>query len=268
VKRLTKSLHPLLLIAAMALVIAGCAGRRPVAGSQPPPLTPSPAPSESGAGAKASTGAEPGEAPIVSPGRASRVNPAAPIGFTQVGDASWYGEEFNGKRSSDGEIYDMNKFTAAHRTLPFNSMVRVTNLNNDKSTIVRITDRGPFVANRIIDLSRAAAEEIGAVGPGVVPVRLEVISGSNPTAGFFTVQVGAFLDENNAERLREQLSASYSPVFIQQVQLANGTFYRVRVGKISGEQAAEQLGDELRTNGGFTPFVVRLDEDPAGGANR
>jgi rare lipoprotein A len=147
-------------------------------------------------------------------------------------------------------------------------MVRVTNLNNDKSTIVRITDRGPFVANRIIDLSRAAAEEIGAVGPGVVPVRLEVISGSNPTAGFFTVQVGAFLDENNAERLREQLSASYSPVFIQQVQLANRTFYRVRVGKISGEQAAEQLGDELRTNGSFTPFVVRLDEDPAGGANR
>ena len=263
VKRALKSLPQLSLIAAMALVIAGCAGRRPVAGSQPPPLTPSPVPAPPETGATRA----PNAPPAVNPGSPSGINPSAPIGFTQVGNASWYGGEFNGKRSSDGEIYDMNKLTAAHRTLPFNSMVRVTNLDNGKSTVVRITDRGPFVANRIIDLSRAAAEQIGAVGPGVVPVRLELLSGSNPTAGYFTVEVGAFKDENNAERLQVKLSAAYSPVYIQQVTLADGTFYRVRVGRVSGEDSAQQLADELQAKKGFTPFVVRLDEDPAEGTH-
>ncbi|HUL17099.1 MAG TPA: septal ring lytic transglycosylase RlpA family protein [Terriglobales bacterium] len=252
------------MIAAAALAIAGCAGRRPVAGSQPPPLTPSPTPAGTEAGAKASTSAEPGAAPS-RPGRSKPGENPAPAGYMEEGNASWYGEPFHGRRASNGEIYDMHKLTAAHRTLPFNSMVRVTNLDNGKSTVVRITDRGPFVANRIIDLSEAAAEQIGAIGPGVVPVRLEVLSGGDPTAGFFTVQVGAFRDENNADRLRDRLSATYSPVFIQQVQLADGEFYRVRVGKLSGEQAAQQLGDELRAKEGFTPFVVRLDDTSTGG---
>ena len=123
---------------------------------------------------------------------------------------------FDGRRASNGEIYDMNKLTAAHRTFPFETVVRVTNLNNGKSTTVRITDRGPFVDNRIIDLSHAAAREIDSVGPGVVPVRLEVLGDVDITAGFFTVQVGAFRDRANAERLRERLSVSYSPIFIQQ----------------------------------------------------
>lgn len=158
----------------------------------------------------------------------------------------------------------MHKLTAAHRTLPFNSIVRVTNLNNGKSTTVRITDRGPFVANRIIDLSLAAAEQIESTGPGVVPVRIEVLSGSDPTAGYFTVQVGAFKDQNNAQRLRDRLSGEYSPVFIQEVEIADGSFYRVRVGRVSGEQAAQQLGDQLRAKEGFTPFVVRIDDAPAG----
>src|SRR5215471_7942343 len=108
----------------------------------------------------------------------------------------------------------MYKLTAAHRTLPFDTVVRVTNLNNGKSTVVRITDRGPFVENRIIDLSHAAAAEIESIGPGVVPVRLEVLTpGVDPSSGFFTVQVGAFRERSNAERLREKLSAAYSPIF-------------------------------------------------------
>jgi rare lipoprotein A len=129
----------------------------------------------------------------------------------------------------------MYKLTAAHRTLPFETMVRVTSVNNGKSTVVRITDRGPFVDNRIIDLSLAAAREIESVGPGVVPVRVEVLSpGVDPTSGFFTVQVGAFRDRDNAERLRERLNASYSPIFIQQYDSPDGIFYRGRVGKVSG----------------------------------
>src|SRR6202051_2196528 len=107
----------------------------------------------------------------------------------------------------------MYKLTAAHRTLPFGTVVRVINLNNGKSTVVRITDRGPFVDNRIIDLSLAAAREIESIGPGVVPVRLEVLGNIDVTAGFFTVQVGAFRDRANAERLRDRLTASYTPIF-------------------------------------------------------
>jgi len=161
----------------------------------------------------------------------------------------------------------MYKLTAAHRTLPFETMVRVTNVDNGKSTVVRITDRGPFVDNRIIDLSLAAAREIESVGPGVVPVRVEVLSpGVDLTSGFFTVQVGAFRDRDNAERLRERLNASYSPIFIQQYDSPDGIFYRVRVGKISGEDAAQQFGQQLRDREGFTPMVLRLDEGtPAGG---
>jgi len=158
----------------------------------------------------------------------------------------------------------MYKLTAAHRTLPFDTVVRVTNVNNGKSAIVRITDRGPFVENRIIDLSFAAAQQIESVGPGVVPIRLEVISGTvDPTAGFFTVQVGAFRERSNAERLRDRLNASYSPIFIQNYDSPEGTFYRVRVGKIAGEDAARQYAAQLHTRDGFTTFVVRLDETAA-----
>jgi len=110
----------------------------------------------------------------------------APSGYTEEGTLSWYGVPFHGRHASNGEIYDMYKLTAAHRTLPFETMVRVTNLNNGKTTVVRITDRGPFVDNRIIDLSLAAAREVDSVGPGVVPARVEVLGGVDPTAGFFT----------------------------------------------------------------------------------
>jgi rare lipoprotein A len=187
------------------------------------------------------------------------------VGRVEEGNASWYGIPFHGRHASNGEIYDMHKLTAAHRTLPFDTMVRVTNLINGKSTVVRITDRGPFVENRIIDLSMAAAHEIDSIGPGVVPVRLEILSGGEPDSGFFTVQVGAFRERNNAERLRARLGPSY-PVFIQQYDSPDGLFYRVRVGKVPGEDAARQFGEQLRYREGFTPFVVRLDEGlPAGG---
>jgi rare lipoprotein A len=149
-------------------------------------------------------------------------------------------------------------------------MVRVTNLNNGKTTTVRITDRGPFVDNRIIDLSLAAAREIDSVGPGVVPVRLEVIGDVDVTAltaGFFTVQVGAFRDRANAERLRDRLSLTYSPVFIQQYDSSDGAFYRLRVGKVSGEEAGKELAEQLRIKEGFKTLLFRLDEVRPAGVN-
>ena len=254
----------------LLLVLPGCGSRRPVIGRQSPPAQPTETPPATEEAAKRSTNVP--EAPAASASASKRNKPApasAPPGYMEEGNASWYGVPFHGRRASNGEIYDMYKLTAAHRTLPFETMVRVTNLNNGKSTVVRITDRGPFVDNRIIDLSLAAAREVDSVGPGVVPVRVEVLSpGVDPTSGFFTVQVGAFRDRTNAERLHDRLSASYSPIFIQQYDSPDGVFYRVRVGRISGEEAARQFGEQLRGREGFTPFVTRLDEGTPAGAIR
>src|SRR5277367_5705109 len=206
--------------------IAGCGSRRVTASPQPAPTQPTDASPETMESTRRATDAAPPATPAPSPApkRSKPAQSPAPAGYMEEGNASWYGVPFNGRRASNGEIYDMYKLTAAHKTLPFETMVRVTNLNNGKSAVVRITDRGPFVDNRILDLSLAAAREIESVGPGVVPIRLEVLGKIDPTAGFFTVQVGAFRDRANAERLRDRLSASYSPVFIQQLDSPNGMY--------------------------------------------
>ena len=111
--------------------------------------------------------------------RRARVNPPAPthrtppipveIGHTEIGTASWYGHPYHGRAAANGEIYDMEKMTAAHRTMPFNTWVRVTDMDNQKTVEVRIIDRGPFVEGRIIDLSHAAARDLEMIGPGVAP---------------------------------------------------------------------------------------------------
>jgi rare lipoprotein A len=258
-------LAPRTILTAVALLSAGCGGKRPVASHPPVNSQPSAAPAEVAGGATSNPTTPPAAA-APRPGKHAKTPPApAPVGYSEEGNASWYGVPFNGRRASNGEIYDMNKLTAAHRTLPFETVVRVTNLDNGKTTTVRITDRGPFVDNRIIDLSQAAAREIESIGPGVVPVRLEVLGNVDVSTGFFTVQVGAFRERANAERLRERLSVSYSPIFIQQYDAGDSGFYRVRVGKISGEEAAQQYADQLRSREGFTPFVVRLDEAASSG---
>ena len=187
--------------------------------------------------------------------------PAIPGEYVENGVASWYGVPFDGRRTSNGEIYDMHQMTAAHRTLPFGAIVRVTNLRNGKQTEVRINDRGPFVANRVIDLSLSAAQAIDMVGPGTAQVRLEILGGPNPQSGFFGVQVGAFQSQDNAERFRAQLAARYSSVSVAQYDSPNGLFYRVRVGRLPTEDAAQQLADQLRANEQLTTFVVRIGID-------
>jgi rare lipoprotein A len=252
--------------------VSGCGSRHTVAGR------PEPAQSEASDNAEQPSKGEGGSEPAANAARTTTPvtatkrdipapNPAV-AAYTEQGNASWYGIPFDGRRASNGEIYDMRKLTAAHRTLPFDTVVRVTNLSNGKTTVVRITDRGPFVDNRIIDLSMAAAREIDSIGPGVVPVRLEILSaGIDPTSGFFTVQVGAFRERGNAERLRERLNAEYSPIFIQPYDSPDGLFYRVRVGKVTGEDAAQHFGEQLRDREGFKPMVVRLDDSAGSGRN-
>ncbi len=157
----------------------------------------------------------------------------------------------------------MYKLTAAHRTLPFDTVVRVTNKKNGKQVDVRINDRGPFVEGRIIDLSLGAARELDMVGMGIAPVRLTLVSSpGNPLAGFFTVQVGAFLSKDNAEHLRRQMEERYSFAVIQEYDAPQGVFYRVRVGKLASEDLAKTFADELRGKEHVQPFVVRLDSVP------
>ena len=228
-----------LLALAVAIISTGCAHRTQT--SQPPVPYP------------------PSQAPSSAPPAIER-QPAIPGQYVEEGVASWYGDPFNGRRAANGEIYDMHQFTAAHRTLPFGAIVRVTNLRNGKQTQVRITDRGPFVANRVIDLSLSAAQAIDMVGPGTAPVRLEILGGPNPQVGFFGVQVGAFQSQDNAERFRAQLAARYGTVSIAQYDSPTGMFYRVRVGRLPTQAAAQQLAEQLRANDQLTTFVVRLDD--------
>ncbi len=178
----------------------------------------------------------------------------------EEGVASWYGVPFNGRRASDGEIYDMNQAVAAHRTLPFGSIVRVTNMTNGRHTDVRIIDRGPFVNGRIIDLSLAAARDLAMIGPGTARVRIELLSSPALLTGDFTVQIGAFEQRKYAERLRTQLETRYV-VFIQDFDAPTGHFFRVRVGREPTAQAAQRLASELTAQGGFHTFVVRLDDN-------
>jgi rare lipoprotein A len=181
-----------------------------------------------------------------------------PVGSTETGIASWYGHPYHGRAAANGEIYDMEKLTAAHRTLPFGTWVEVRNLTNEKSVKVRITDRGPFVDGRIIDLSRAAAREIDLIGPGIVKVRLEVIDpprGALPER--YAVQVGAFRDQGRAERLRREMERQYgfAKVVIRQ---GRGPVHRVLVGNELTHQAAGLLAEQLRGRVEHT-FIVRLD---------
>ena len=165
-------------------------------------------------------------------------------GFRQRGIASWYGKDFHGKKTSNGEIYDMYAMTAAHKTLPLGTYVRVHNLENNRKLEVRINDRGPFVRGRIIDLSYTAAKELGLVGPGTAKV--EIVALGTPAAtdggtgrtfiqgdyysGNFTFQVGAFSNRENAERLKRKLDEQYKNAHITRYDRGDKIFYRVRVG--------------------------------------
>jgi rare lipoprotein A len=153
----------------------------------------------------------------------------------------------------------MYAMTAAHRTLPFGTQVRVHDIENGRDVDVRINDRGPFVEGRIIDLSYAAAQAMGMTG--IAHVRLEILGlESTPAPGVFAVQVGAFRDPANADRLKTLIEASFGPVVIVSFDRGDGLFYRVRVGQISSEEAARDLADQLRNaNLATETFVVRVN---------
>jgi rare lipoprotein A len=184
-------------------------------------------------------------------------------GYTETGVASWYGYPYHGRRAANGEIYDMEKMTAAHRTLPFETWVLVTNLKNEKQVEVRITDRGPFIDGRIIDLSHAAAKEIDLIGPGVGPVRLQVISRpAKMPEGAYAVQVGAFRDRQAADRVRTEMGSRYGSARLV-LRAGNPDLWRVLVGGESTEDAAGALQRRIEKDSGErnSAFVVRIDSE-------
>ncbi len=195
---------------------------------------------------------------------ATRALPAPPrIQSVETGLASWYGHPYHGRPAANGEIYDMESLTAAHRTLPFGTRVRVTNLANQKTVDVRIIDRGPFIDGRVIDLSHAAAEAIALVGPGIAQVRLDILSAPElpPSDSLFAVQAGAFLDKSRAERLCASLDREYGPTRVV-MRPGSPSVWRVLAGSEPTEDAAKALASRIRHEVG-NAFVVRLDSPSA-----
>ena len=173
-----------------------------------------------------------------------------PGGNVQTGIASWYGGEFHGKRTSSREVYDMNDLTAAHNTLPLGTFVAVTNLNNGKSVVVRINDRGPFIKNRVIDLSYAAARTIDLIGTGTAPVQIEVLAAISPplAALRFSVQTGAFIQRANAEAMRRDLARDFTDVYVSTFETARQVYFRVRI-RAKDRETAEALAFRLMEKG-------------------
>ncbi len=246
-------------VIALSLVLYACASQS----RKPPPRPP---------------GDVPDAVPQVEP-RSARGNPAfyevlgkryfvlaSASGYRERGVASWYGPKFHGLTTASGEIYDMYGMTAAHKTLPLPTYARVTNLRNGRSIVVKINDRGPFVRNRLIDLSYTAAYKLGMIEAGTSLVEVTAIGPDLPTiahepepveptqsdlppkppASELYAQVGAFSDPVNAFRLRERLqSHGISPVFVMKTPMNGRTVHRVRVGPIASVEAYDALVAEL-----------------------
>ena len=215
------------LVCAFVLLTAGCAHRGARQPSERPPA-PTPAPT-----------------PV-----------AAPVeeGFTEKGIASWYGEPYHGRRTASGEVYDMHRMTAAHKTLPFGSVVKVTRRDTGADVKVRVNDRGPFIEGRIIDLSYAAAKKIGLDNDGVAPVKIKVVgreeiqpvpppmTAAGESHGCFWVQVGAFTDRDNAAGAEMELERSGEEAVVLE---GVAGLWRVRVGPFDKEKAAEKARNRV-----------------------
>jgi rare lipoprotein A len=243
---------PCFLLWLSILLLGGCGGHKPAQVTVPPPPSlpqerPEPAPAPA-----------PGE----SQGEDERI--AVPAGakilFVETGMASWYGAPYHNRRGSNGEVYNMHAMTAAHRTLPLGSIVRVTNVRTGHAAVVRITDRGPFVEGRMIDLSLAAAKALDVYLPGTARVRMEVLVAPAPldTGGRWAVQIGSFAHEKGAGELADHLQRRYQTAKVLKFSSPVGAWW-VRVRVLDDDrQRAEDLFHETETPEGSV-YLVRLD---------
>ena len=193
--------------------------------------------------------------------------PPAKGAYAEKGLASWYGKDFHGRLTANGEVYNMYGNSAAHKTLPFETVVMVENLDNGRKLTTRINDRGPFVRGRIIDLSYGAAKDIGLIGPGVARVRLTVLKWgdgqykhgqrakqavqtatagkASPEENNYSVQVGSFRNRDNALRLKQRLERNFRDVHIEERVTNQYTLYRVKIGRNLDRDYADRLSERL-----------------------
>jgi len=241
------------MVLAAGLLLTACGGKRPA--TQPAP---------EGGKTKAS------QRPYTVMGK--RYEPlTSHVGFTQEGVASWYGKDFHGKKTSNGETYDMHAMTAAHKTLPLGVFVKVRNKENGQEAIVRVNDRGPFVKNRVIDLSYSAAKTLGVDIKGTAPVWIEALGYKAGGAGegykepdtydsgTYSVQIGAFKDQQNAKRLSEEMRKLHGYSEVKAAMVNGELFYRVQAGKYTSLHTAEEAEGNFSRHGYPGSFVVALD---------
>ena len=266
---------PLALLYLLGLAACLASPRKPIepVPESPPPLATAPAPDSGDVVPRVEPRSRKGNPPFYAVFGKRYYVLSSSVGYWERGVASWYGPGFHKVRTSTGEIYDMYGLTAAHKTLPLPAYVRVTNLQNGRSVIVRVNDRGPFVGNRIIDLSYTAAARLDMLrnGTAMVDVRAidpstsaAVTTASAPTAtgaaagggpaaapaGALFVQAGAFSDPANAERLAGKLrSGSFGKVFVRDDQIAGRRMYRVRIGPVSDVAAFDRVVAALERSG-------------------
>jgi rare lipoprotein A len=189
-----------------------------------------------------------------------RVPEPTPIGLSQTGIASWYGPGFHGKETASGAIYNQHDLTAAHQTLPLGTRVRVTHLENGRSTEVRINDRGPFAKDRIIDLSYTAAQAINMIGPGTALVRVDVLDSpvklqTIRAALDYTLQLGSFTQLENAQQLRDRLAQAFPEVTVAPLVSKDATYYRVHLGTFSTRSDAEEKARQV-SQAGYPVMII------------
>ena len=244
-------------LSAFALIAGGC-HRKTVSAYQPPPPP------------ATSTGANRGGRGLGSTDSTAAIPPPAPVPnsfgkpvSTEVGLASWYGPPYAGRKGADGTVYDQNAMTAAHLTLPMGTMVRVTNLTTNQSVVVKITDRGPFVRGRIIDLSLAAAKATGVYRAGVAKVKVEAFAApmraNADLGGRWCVQIGAFSRESDAVKLKADLLRRYATAKV--IEFPGPTGYWVRVNpKFPDKKNATEVADSIHPKDpAAEPYLIRTD---------
>ena len=244
------------------LLLVGCGHSKQARASVPPPPLPQPSPAESTS--RPEGAAKNDRLPGSAESAADPSEPTVPAGSTplatETGRASWYGPPYHNRVGSNGEVYNMHAMTAAHRTLPLGAIVRVTNLKTGHSALVRITDRGPFIPGRILDLSLAAARKLDIYLPGVAEVRVDVMQTPLPleTGGKWAVQIGSFAHEPEASKFADHLAHRYSTAKVQHFGSPVGDWW-VRVHVLNDDrERARKLAAETQTNEGAV-FLVRLD---------
>jgi rare lipoprotein A len=244
------------------LLLVGCGHPKQARATVPPP--PLPQPSSAASTSRPEGAATNDRLPGSAESKADPSEPTIPAGSTplatETGRASWYGPPYHNRVGSNGEVYNMHAMTAAHRTLPLGAIVRVTNLKTGHSALVRITDRGPFIPGRILDLSLAAARKLDIYLPGVAEVKVEVMQTPLPleTGGKWAVQIGSFAHEPEASKFADHLARRYSTAKVQHFGSPVGDWW-VRVHVLNDDrERARKLAAETQTSEGAV-FLVRLD---------